>query len=215
MLDIAVMAVTGASALVYGIWGCHQPASWWRSFVKTLAVAGLCLIAFLAGGPILLVVGLAFCALGDLLLSRETDSGFLAGMAAFFAGHMAYVALFFASGEGWALIGARWPVAVIFLAYAALFYRYLYPGLGQFRVPVAAYSGAIALMGVAALTQPVTLAGIVVLVGALSFIISDSVLAIDKFRLPPNSGFHRAAPYLVWATYWAAQALIVYGVIAA
>jgi len=45
------------------------------------------------------------------------------------------------------------------------------------------------------------------LAGACLFLASDSMLAVDRFRLP-----FRAAEPIVFATYWAAQLLIALSV---
>jgi uncharacterized membrane protein YhhN len=182
-----------------------------RSAVKTIAIAALCLLSLIKGGPFFLTLALGFSALGDYFLSRETDKTFLAGMAAFFLAHLAYLPLFLNLGGGAAVIAERWIIALALLVYAAGFYRFLWPGLGAFRVPVAAYSLAIAAMGLTALSLPMAGATGLVLAGAFLFVTSDSILAGAKFR-PGALGFlSRPAPYLVWLTYWGAQALITFG----
>ncbi len=71
-----------------------QPPGILRSLAKTAAVALLALGGGLAGAPLLLVLALGLCALGDLFLSRDGESAFMAGVGAFAAGHLAYAALF-------------------------------------------------------------------------------------------------------------------------
>lgn len=213
MTDVLV-GLSALCAMAYLVRGITQPPSVLRSALKTSAVAGLALAVWVANGPPLLVTALFFSALGDFLLSRETDKTFLGGMGAFFAAHVAYVVLFLSVGQGWLKVASLWPIGVGFLIYAALFYRYLFPGLGAFRVPVAAYSLAIAAMGLTVLGVPFSGPGLWTVAGALLFILSDSVLAADKFRFTQSSALRPFAPYIVWATYWAGQVLIALGIMA-
>lgn len=207
-LLLVLSIVTGA---IYGVWSTKRPVSIFRTFVKTAAIASLAAYAALSGGPILLIAAFGLSALGDYFLSRDGDTPFLLGMAAFFAAHLAYIPLFLNLGLGGDLIMARWPVALVILVYAAVFYRILWPGLGSFRLPVAAYSLAIAVMGLAALSLPTAAAKGAILLGAASFILSDSILAIEKFRLPPTHPAARLTPYAVWFFYGLAQMLILFG----
>ena len=82
-----------ACALAYLPLTTH-PASTHRTLLKTGSVALLALLTAFHGGPALLAAALGLCALGDALLSRETEATFMAGIGAFAAGHLAYVALF-------------------------------------------------------------------------------------------------------------------------
>jgi uncharacterized membrane protein YhhN len=66
-------------------------------------------------------------------------------------------------------------------------------------------------MGVAAMWLP--WAGWPAMIGALLFLTSDFALAAELFRLSPNAPVRRITAPVVWWTYVAAQALIVWGVI--
>lgn len=199
------------SALAYLFWGCRQPVSIAKSTIKTLSIAALACLAFLMDGPLFLVAALAFSALGDALLSRDGDGMFLAGMAAFFTAHLAYIPFFLSLGGGFETIISRGYWAVVIVIYAGLMYRMLWPGLGTFRLPVAGYSMVIALMGLAALSLPLAGATGLIMLGAASFILSDTILAIEKFRLTETHALRRVTPYGVWFFYWGGQALITYG----
>jgi uncharacterized membrane protein YhhN len=181
-----------------------------RTLVKTTAIATLAAYAFLAGGPILLVAALAFSALGDFFLSRDGDTAFLAGMAAFFAAHLAYIPLFLSFSQS-NLIAERWPIALSLLVVSFGLLRLLWQHLGSFRAPVVAYMLVIFAMGIAALNLPTQGAQGLILLGAFSFILSDSILAIEKFYLPDGHPATKLTPYGVWVFYWFAQVLILFG----
>lgn len=145
------------------------------------------------------LLGLLLCGVGDILLELDEDGGsqplFLGGLAAFLAGHLAYVAAF-ASGKTRVTAAIALPVG----AYAAGVFAVLYPHLPPALVaPVAGYALTIAAMATTALGQPdgARLAG----VGALSFVVSDTVLAYDRFVRPLGP----LAKYVIMLTYYGGQ----------
>ena len=71
-----------------------------RSMLKTLSVLALAFVALVGGGPVLLVIALIACAVGDAFLSRTGEGPLKAGMVAFAAGHLVYIALFLNLGGG-------------------------------------------------------------------------------------------------------------------
>jgi uncharacterized membrane protein YhhN len=82
----------------------------------------------------------------------------------------------------------------------------LAPGLPDaLALPVAVYAGAIALMAYTAAARDATsdASWRYAAAGALVFVVSDSILAVDKFRSP-----FPAAKLAVMATYYGAQLLI-------
>jgi len=182
-----------------------------RTIVKTAAVALLAVLAWIAGGPLLLVAALALSAAGDAFLAQEGETPFLAGLASFLAAHLAYVALFLSTGGGAAMLTAEpWRLALALLAAAGavVLLRRLLPAAGPaMRVPVAAYAAAILAMLWAAATVPAP----IILAGAALFVLSDSLLAIGRFLLPPDSPRQPATGAAVWVFYYLAQAAIALG----
>ncbi|MES0825232.1 lysoplasmalogenase [Ruegeria sp. SCP11] len=181
-------------------------ASTMRSLLKTAAVALLAATALLASAPLLLVVALALCAIGDALLSFETDETFMAGIGAFAAGHIAYIALFLSHpSSDLTLIfdkpGYFWSLIILGLVAATL----LAPRAGDLKGPVLGYIPIILGMGVTVLAVPETGALRWALPAALAFIASDLILATEKFLLPPDHPALRITPYMVWPLYWGAQ----------
>ncbi|MBZ0128156.1 MAG: lysoplasmalogenase [Rhodobacteraceae bacterium] len=212
-LSILLLVVSGIAAALYGAVLTHRPVSNLRSLVKTMAVLALAAYALLAGGGWLLVAALTLSALGDFFLSREGDTPFLAGMVAFLLAHVAYVVAFVGLGQSGALLADRWPVALLLIVFAAAVYRALWPGLGAFRVPVAAYCLAILAMGLSAFDLAFAGKAWLIPVGAILFMASDSVLAIARFRLTPESGWQLPSGWFVWASYWLAQIVLMLGLL--
>ncbi|MFT7593554.1 MAG: putative membrane protein YhhN [Paracoccaceae bacterium] len=180
-----------------------------RSIIKTLSVALLALAAASGQGPMLLVTALALCALGDWLLSRDGDTAFMAGIAAFAAGHLAYIALFLTHPlTDTARLGQSphiWAVAGFVLLGGGMA-MVLAPRAGVLRLPVLGYIPIILGMGVASLALPVQGALIWALPAAVAFVTSDLVLAAEKFLLPDGHVARRVTPHVIWPLYWGAQA---------
>jgi uncharacterized membrane protein YhhN len=198
------------SYLFYG----QRRISAMKVVAKTGSILLLAVLAFLAGGPWLLVLALMLCAAGDFFLAIE-DRGevfFLCGLAAFLAGHCAYIALFLAIPETGAPIPL--PIAAALAAAmataAAIMATLLWNAVGPLRAPVMVYLVVILVMALAALGQ----GSVTIIVGAALFMLSDSILAAERFLLRNDAPGRQFAGPSVWITYFAAQVLITLGVLA-
>jgi uncharacterized membrane protein YhhN len=85
--------------------------------------------------------------------------------------------------------------------YAVAFGYWLWPSLGALAVPVMLYVAAITAMAATSIRG-----GRLVAAGAVLFLISDSLLAADRFKSPIPG-----RDYLVWLTYYAGQFMIAWG----
>ncbi len=178
-----------------------------RSLIKTLSIFLLAVLAVVTDGPWLLVLGLLLSAAGDFVISREGDRAFMGGLVLFLLVHFAYMALFVSRGEGLALPAAEpWRyvlgLALILapLALLAVVRRHADPGM---KLPVTVYAVVIMAMGLCALTVKAPL----VLAGAVLFMISDSILALEKFVVPANPAY-TWMQHATWITYYGAQLAI-------
>ena len=227
-----LVAAAAALAALYGLLWARPDAwpGWPRSLTKTGAVAALALAGWVAGAPGLIVAGLALGAVGDFALSRPGTGAFLAGMAAFAAGHLAYVLAFacapllaLAGPEGSALhIGGADSAALALLAVLlGSTELWLSPHTGAFKAPVRGYVVVIGLMAAASLFAPG--AGMIglteslaidstalVLLGVALFVLSDLMLALERFVLG-NPVARALLARALWPAYWLGQALILAG----
>lgn len=216
-MDLAALVAPGFGVMALGLaiwyWFAYAgaAASTMKTVIKTLSVACLALAAFAAGGPILLVAGLAFCALGDYFLALESKGTFLAGMGAFAIGHLFYIPLFWGVGGGLEALGARWWGVAGLIVLAIGMVRLLGPRVGALRLPVFGYIAVILTMGAAALSLPITGGLGPVMLGAVAFILSDLILASEVFVLPESAPQRRYSSLAVWGLYWGGQALIAFG----
>lgn len=163
-----------------------------------------------------MVRAMFFCWAGDVVLLMQDDAEiyFMLGLIAFLIGHLLYI---------YAYRRVQWTDAApisrtnkvltalpVYFAGGLLLYV-LYPGLGSLAVPVFIYSLVLVVMVQTAIhrygrTSPDSF-GLVV-AGACLFMLSDSLLAINKFY----SSFNGAGA-LVMLTYILGQYLIVEGVV--
>ena len=145
------------------------------------------------------LAGLAFSLAGDVLLMLSPRL-FVGGLLAFLVAHLCYLRAFTADTR----LFAR-PLALIVLTVVgAAILSFLWSGLApEVKVPVIAYVVVLVAMAGQAVSRwqahpgPRTRAAAV---GGVLFVVSDALLAIDRFRAPIV-----AAPLWVLGTYWAAQ----------
>lgn len=199
----------------------HGQPTLTRAMIKTACVAALAVYAAislpegLSGvlqiASVLLVLALIFSALGDYFLAFEGDKNFVLGLSAFLTGHLFYVACFicFITADSVQMpnkIGG----SLILVIFAVGAFSWLRPSLGGMKLPVAAYVSVISLMGVAAILAPFV--GGWVVLGAILFMLSDTLIAADRFKEP----LPYIAPHIgeaIWGTYIAAQYLITLGIL--
>ncbi len=127
--------------------------------------------------------GMGFCWLGDLfLVSRRRRILFLAGLASFLAGHVAYTVAFVVRGVDTAVVVITLALMAVF-AWRAV--SWLYPHIDQrMRVPVWLYLAAISIMMVMAAGTHAFDHNAFILSGALLFVISDLAVARNRFVDP-------------------------------
>ena len=206
-----VQFLAAAAALYYLAFWLQKPESIARSVTKTLPVALLAIAVLIGGASPVLAAALAFSAAGDWFLSREGERDFLSGLGAFLTAHLLYIALFAGAADPAAFMTRNTGLtAIILAALSVLVLMRLWPYLDKLRIPVIVYAATISAMAVAA---RVAMPGIIVLAGVALFIVSDTILAHDRFTPLSSTLLRRRLPALVMITYYAAQLLIVYGLL--
>jgi alkylglycerol monooxygenase len=150
---------------------------------------------------LLLLAGLAFSLLGDCFLMLP--GLFIPGLVSFLIAHVFYIVMF-KQGVPW-LPSSRALLAT--LGAGGAMYGFLFSSLNPvLRVAVGAYVIVIALMAAQAIGRAVWLrdkASVAAAIGACFFMLSDSLLATNKFAVQ-----FPMAQFLVLATYYVAQILI-------
>ena len=152
-----------------------------------------------------LLTALAASLAGDAFLMF--DGFFLPGLLAFLLAHLAYIALLRQDAPWLAAPRAALVIALVGLAVFVLLWIGGLPA--ALRAPVAVYVLAIAVMASWAVSRATVLAdgpAWAVAVGAISFLISDATLAVNRFVMP----LHHSAVWVL-GSYYAAQCLMVMG----
>ncbi len=161
-----------------------------------------------------LLFALFFCWIGDVMLVFVplNENFFLIGLAAFLIGHIFYIISFRKYVVSKKTLMQRKPWMVIpAIIYSAGVIIILFPYLEEMMVPVILYSVAITFMAITALNRfdrTYLYSFIFVLCGAIFFMISDTLIAINKFYMPVDYG-----TLLIMLTYITAQFLITTGLV--
>jgi len=178
--------------------------------IKGLSIAVLAILPWLSR-PVtnrrdagLLSAALVTSSMGDVFLDLGPQRLFVPGLGAFLAAHIIYTVLFLKNPARSSSMGMSHRFGLAGVAvYALAFALWLAPSLGPLKIPVTLYMCAITAMVITAIRSRF---GRRVASGAMLFLVSDSLLAVAKFKAPFT--WH---DYLVWAAYYAAQYLIATG----
>ncbi len=182
---------------------------------KPLILVSLILYFFSASvnpekkGQKFLAAGLIFSLAGDILLMFDADPQFfLYGLSAFLLAHIFYILFFYSILRKEKIQPVSWLFILVAIYYGSLIFI-LYPVLGDMKVPVLIYGFIISTMFVLALHMPrilINKAGKWMAAGAAFFVLSDSMLAFNKFyQAFPFAGF------CIMISYAAAQFCILTG----
>lgn len=162
-----------------------------------------------------LLPALAFSWLGDVFLMFETNNPifFMLGLGSFLLAHIFYI-LYFRGIRKMQANPPKLQFLVVLLAgiYIVTLLRTLYPGLGDLKIPVILYAvvlGGMLISAFQAFPRPASPEARIAMAGAILFIVSDSLLAINRFYASiPQAGL------LIMLSYGMAQAALVFGSVA-
>ncbi|RNA62250.1 lysoplasmalogenase [Chryseobacterium nematophagum] len=175
----------------------------WRFFTKPLLlpIIGLLYYTYSKQGLFPMnrwfLSGLVLSFLGDVFLLFGW--GFMPGLGSFLLAHICYIVYFFKIKKN-----NVWGALPFVLLYLSSFLYYIYPYLNEMRIPVIVYGITIATM----LYFSITTRSLLLLIGAILFVVSDSVLAINMF-VQNTIG----KELIVMITYVFAQLMLVLGVV--
>ena len=163
----------------------------------------------------ILLNALIFSWIGDVILifADIAEIYFILGLVSFLIAHITYCVLFNKQiiGEmqiNKVLFGLGSLVIAFYLTAIILV---LMPNLGDLKIPVIVYAAVISTMllfafnGYLIWKKP---GALYIFLGAITFVISDSILAFDKFHAPIEK-----SSFFIMLTYLVAQYLIVVGII--
>lgn len=182
----------------------HEPRRLFYLF-KPLTMVLICLAAILGENgqtiyKMMIVAGLVCSLAGDIFLMLPADR-FLPGLIAFLFAHLCYITAFASdiNSLSW------WPLIPLII-WGIVFFLFISPSLGKLKLPVIIYIVVILVMTWLAWERWIQTGhpeALLVLIGAILFAISDTILAANRFK-----GAFKPARALNLVTYFAAQWLI-------
>lgn len=127
------------------------------------------------------VLGLLFSAAGDFILDYDRQNWFIFGLGAFFIAHLCYLSSLKPYVNS--LKQTKYIMtSVLYIGYGGGMLWLLADGLGQLFIPVVAYMSILLLMALATVLSEKS--NVWLVVGGISFVLSDSLIGFDKFYLP-------------------------------
>ena len=187
---------------------------------KPLIVISLLIYLFIKNGHkekavSFAISGLLLSLLGDVFLIFQDQHAlfFIGGLVSFLLAHISYIIYYWRSSGSITQkkLNNKTFVILVMMLYGTIFYLLLYNNLGGLKVPVFVYTTVLISMNIFALNRFGKVndkSFQLIMIGAICFALSDSLLALNKFLIPlPLAG--------VWilATYAAAQYFITQGVL--
>ncbi|RZJ53560.1 MAG: lysoplasmalogenase [Flavobacterium sp.] len=162
----------------------------------------------------ILLSALLFSWIGDviLLFAGIAEIYFILGLVSFLISHIIYCILFnkqvktIKNNKAFLLVGS-----LVIGVYLIGMLSALLPTLGDLKIPVIVYASIISLMLFFAFSGLLTWekpGNQYVFIGAVVFVLSDSILAVDKFYNPIQK-----SSVFIMSTYLVAQYLIVTGIL--
>ncbi|MCM4168316.1 lysoplasmalogenase [Arenibacter sp. H213] len=159
------------------------------------------------------VLAMFFSLVGDtlLLFDNRSPSFFMFGLMSFLLAHIGYTIVFIKQ-RNTKYSKVSWIVSIGLVTYGIALFSLIIKDLRGLMIPVSIYIIAILTMAITSQNRMGNVSRqsyILVLLGAFFFIISDSILAIDKFHVSVPK-----AHFLIMGTYAISQYLIVNGLLA-
>jgi len=207
-LVLALFAAAAAAGTIFA-----DAKGRWRLVyaLKPLAMAAVIALAALrvpAGRPAyktFILAGLAASLLGDVFMMLRKKR-FVEGLASFLLAHGFYIAAFVLATGPRLSLGTFLP----FFVFAVVMMRVVVPGAGGMKAPVVVYIVVITIMAALAADRFIVFGGtraLFAFAGAVLFVVSDSVLAVNRFaRKIPR------AQLAILSAYFAAQLLLALSV---
>ena len=171
---------------------------------------------FTVGTNWFIFLALLFGCSGDIFLMLENEEKwFMLGMVGFLIGHIFYIIAFLLSVGGRLIFFPLWGIVMILPVVLILLLTFpkFKDHMGELKIPVYVYMSVILFMHISAIFRLAAFdiscpCFFLVWIGSILFILSDSLIAVDKF----NDNFEIPSFYIM-LTYVLGQFLITQGII--
>ena len=207
-LLLAGAAIISGVAYIAATYG---GAPWLRYTLKPLTTLLILGLAASFANPVsplyrtLIIAGIAFSLAGDVFLMLPQNT-FVFGLVSFLIAHIFYI-FAYRSVSGFHM---TWWLALPYIVYGFFMLYLLWPHVGDLRIPVIIYAAVLMIMGWQAAEQwwhVRDMSMLLAMIGAMLFILSDTTLALNKFRAPVPQ-----RDLIIMSTYYGAQFLIAWSV---
>lgn len=149
-------------------------------------------------------MGFVFSSFGDITLASTVSNSFVIGLGFFLIAHICYIAAFLRMNR--VRFVARKGLLSGVLIFGGVMAFMVLPTTGEYQFPVTIYLLVITTMGCFSLVQRENF--LPFFMGALIFMVSDGIIAINKFVEPVPH-----ASLWIMATYYIAQGLMARGIL--
>lgn len=188
----SLIFVSFASLFILSIFFKPYAFSWLVKLIPMVLLIFYAVKSLNKKGSSLFIAGLIFSAFGDFFLDYDRVNWFLFGLGAFFIAHLCYLfALTPVKKQNLSFVS-------LYSVYGIAIFSVIAGGLGELFIPVLAYMSILLLMAITTLIS--TKSNKWLIVGGLSFVLSDSLIGLDKFY-QPIVGAH----FFIMASYYFAQ----------
>ncbi len=167
---------------------------------KAAGIVVLGLYAATRRSPIA-AAALFLSAVGDVMLELVPPN-MVGGMGAFGLAHIFYITAFARFVRRDAIAPGGWIFAAIVFAVSLVMLVWFLPGMGKLLIPGLGYQAIITAM---VMTAMISRAPLIARIGAVIFMLSDSLIALGLYKSIP------APEDSVWLTYAIAQILLARG----
>lgn len=185
------------------LWTPGFAGGWALKAAPMLLAAGVLALKLPARLGVPMLIGFIAAAAGDIFLAISRHDYLMHGLLCFLVTQLAYSSAFVAHQ---APIGDRLAYRLPVTVYGAVLLAMMLPGLGSFLLPVFLYVAA--LVGMAVLAAGAEQRPGRIYLGAVLFLVADSLIGIDRFITP-----FQHSEIVVVAIYMVAQFLIFTGML--
>ena len=141
---------------------------------------------------------------------------FVQGLVSFLICHLFYISLYITETKEKEVrkrltLRQEILITIPYFVFAIAILGFLYPHLGEMKVPVVSYAVIIIIMGRLTwlrYSKTTSMSFKMVMIGAILFVISDFSIAIDRFVYKAKINY-----LIIGVSYLAAQYLIIHGII--
>lgn len=182
------------------------PLSWAVKLLPMLLLIGVAIgqLGFVKENKYF-ILGLIFSACGDFILDVDRQNWFIFGLGAFFIAHLFYLTSLKPYHNK--LVQVKYLIPLLaYIAYGAVMLMLLADGLGQIFMPVVGYMSILLLMALATILSKKS--NVWLVIGGLSFVLSDSLIGFDKFYMAIDNSH-----FVVMTSYYFAQFSLLKGFI--